>query len=45
MMELLLARMDANTKANQAGLLARMEAKIDANHKMMAEVTAWREER
>jgi hypothetical protein len=31
MMELLLARMDAITKANHEDLLARMEAKLDAN--------------
>jgi hypothetical protein len=44
-MELLLARMDTNTKANQ-NFLERMEAKIYANHKMMmAEMRAWREER
>jgi hypothetical protein len=32
-MQLLLSRMDANTKANQEDFLARMDAKIDANRK------------
>jgi hypothetical protein len=45
MMELLLARMDSNTKVNQ-DFLARTEAKIHTNHKkMMTEMRASREER
>jgi hypothetical protein len=45
MTELLLATIDANTKANR-DLLARMEAEINANHKrMMAKLRTWREER
>jgi hypothetical protein len=37
MKELLLARIDANTKANQEDLLARMEAKINASRKAVRE--------